>query len=309
MRLPSEPRSSSARIETGTSARSSSALGAHAAVVQPAPERAGDDRQHRVVHGAAERVLDLLEVGQPALHPAHAPVRADRHVQRHVRRGVEAGPDHLAEALGRLAHLRRLGRSDVSARPGRCSAPSARPGAGRTASARGRPTPSATSSDVGRPGAGVQALLRPPTSGGTGERSNSTVAMSTPETPSTSAWWVFEISAKRPPSRPWTSQISQSGFERSRRWEKIRPGQLAQLLVGARLRQRGVAHVVVEVEARVVDPERPAHLERREGQLLAVARHAARSRDSMCAENSSRAGGGPSKITSAPTCMCDDCFS
>ena len=47
--------------------------------------------------------------------------------------------------------------------------------------------------------------------------------MSTPETPSTSAWWVFEISAKRPPSRPCTIQISQSGFERSSRWEKIRP--------------------------------------------------------------------------------------
>src|SRR5829696_794544 len=29
----------------------------------------------------------------------------------------------------------------------------------------------------------------------------------------------------------------------------------------------------------------------------------------MCAANSSRLGGGPSKITSAPTCMCDACFS
>ncbi len=47
--------------------------------------------------------------------------------------------------------------------------------------------------------------------------------MSTPETPSTSAWWVFEISAKRLSSRPCTSQISHSGFERSSRWEKMRP--------------------------------------------------------------------------------------
>ena len=54
---------------------------------------------------------------------------------------------------------------------------------------------------------------------------------------------------------------SQSGFERSSRWEKMRPGELAQLLVAARARQRGVAHVVVEVEARVVHPERPAQLE------------------------------------------------
>ena len=83
-------------------------------------------------------------------------------------------------------------------------------------------TPSATSSASEGSGAGVQ---RSSTSGsaGTGDRSNRTVAMSTPETPSTSAWCVFEISAKRPPSRPCTIQISQSGFERSRRWEKIRP--------------------------------------------------------------------------------------
>ena len=37
--------------------------------------------------------------------------------------------------------------------------------------------------------------------------------------------------------------------------------------------QRGLAHVVLEVEARVVDPDRPAGLERREAQPLAVARH------------------------------------
>ena len=47
--------------------------------------------------------------------------------------------------------------------------------------------------------------------------------MSTPETPSTSAWWVFETSANPPLASPWTSQISQSGFERSSRCEKIRP--------------------------------------------------------------------------------------
>ena len=34
-----------------------------------------------------------------------------------------------------------------------------------------------------------------------------------------------------------------------------------------------MAHVVLDVEPRVVDPHRPAHLEPREGQLLPVARH------------------------------------
>ena len=40
--------------------------------------------------------------------------------------------------------------------------------------------------------------------------------------PSTSAWWVLEISAKRPSSSPWTSHVSHSGFARSSRWEWMR---------------------------------------------------------------------------------------
>ena len=107
--------------------------------------------------------------------------------------------------------------------------------------------------------------------------------MSTPETPSTSAWWVFEMTANLPPSKPWISQTSQSGFERSRRWEKMRPDQLAQLVVRARLRQRRVPHVVVDVEARVVDPERPAHLEARERRASGGSAARGRRRDSMCA--------------------------
>ena len=46
--------------------------------------------------------------------------------------------------------------------------------------------------------------------------------MSTPETPSTMQWWVLPTIAKRPPFSPSTSQSSQSGFERSSCWEKIR---------------------------------------------------------------------------------------
>ena len=87
-------------------------------------------------------------------------------------------------------------------------------------------TPSAIRSTSEGSGSGAQAA-RSSGSAGTGERSNSTVEMSTPAMPSTSAWCVFEISAKRsPPSspcRPWISHTSQSGFERSSRWEKMRP--------------------------------------------------------------------------------------
>jgi hypothetical protein len=51
------------------------------------------------------------------------------------------------------------------------------------------------------------------------------------------------------------------------------PHQLAQVLDRPSAGQRGVAHVVVDVEARVVDPHRPAHLEARNREPLPVARH------------------------------------
>ncbi len=104
-------------------------------------------------------------------------------------------------------------------------------------------------------------------------RSNRTVARSTPETPSTSEWWVLKMSAKRSSSRPSIIQLSHSGRSRSSCWEAIRAGQPQQLLLAAGRRQRGVADVVLEVEARIVDPQRATALQRRHGELLAVARH------------------------------------
>ena len=44
--------------------------------------------------------------------------------------------------------------------------------------------------------------------------------------PSTTAWWVLEISAKRLPSSPWTSHVSHSGFARSSCWEWMRAARL-----------------------------------------------------------------------------------
>ncbi len=58
---------------------------------------------------------------------------------------------------------------------------------------------------------------------GSGAVSKRTVAMSTPDTPSTSAWCVFVTMAKRSPFRRWTSQISHSGLARSSSCEKSRP--------------------------------------------------------------------------------------
>ena len=60
------------------------------------------------------------------------------------------------------------------------------------------------------------------TSAGSGSVSKRTVVMSTPETPSTRQWWDLATTAKRSPSTPSTSHISQTGLARSRRCEKTR---------------------------------------------------------------------------------------
>ena len=108
---------------------------------------------------------------------------------------------------------------------------------------------------------------------GVGPRSKSTVARSTPETPSTSEWWVLKINANRSSSSPSTSQLSHNGFARSSCWEAIREVSRKSWSLGSRRGERRVADVVLEVEARVIDPQRPSGLERRRRELLPVARH------------------------------------
>ena len=85
-------------------------------------------------------------------------------------------------------------------------------------------TPSATSAASLGSTAGLQ--LSGAMGVGVGKVSKSTVVMSTPDTPSTRAWCVLLMSAKRPPSRPCTSHSSHSGLDRSSRWEKIRPASM-----------------------------------------------------------------------------------
>jgi hypothetical protein len=60
--------------------------------------------------------------------------------------------------------------------------------------------------------------------------------------------------------------------------------QVAQLLLGARRRQRGLTHVVLEVEVRVVNPNRPALAEGNEAELLAEAWHQVQPRGDVVAE-------------------------
>ena len=228
-------------------------------------ERAGHHREHDVVDGGAERVLDELELVEARAHDPDPAVRARRHVERGVGRVVERGPRDLADAGGDLARpLERLARARDGAERARghlrhrahrarqpargqlgarrlglrhprlaavapCAGPRAR---GRTAPSRGR-----------RP----RRRRRP--RDGSSRRARS-----------------------HQPSSPSTSHSSHSGFERSSRWEKTRPHILSSASSSPGARQRRVAHVVGEVEARVVDPQRPAGLERRRRELLPVAR-------------------------------------
>ena len=57
-----------------------------AAALQQVAEAARDDGQHDVVDGAAERLADRLDVGEPAPRPVPAAVRANRAVERRGRR-------------------------------------------------------------------------------------------------------------------------------------------------------------------------------------------------------------------------------
>jgi hypothetical protein len=95
--------------------------------------------------------------------------------------------------------------------------------------------------------------------------------MSIPETPSTSAWCDLPTIANRRSSIPSTSHSSQSGFERSSRWEKIRAASVRRgLRAGGG--ERGVADVIGEVEVWVVDPNGATLREGNESELLAKAR-------------------------------------
>ena len=130
--------------------------------------------------------------------------------------------------------------------------------------------------------------------------------MSMPLTPSTSEWWVLEMIAKRPPREPSTSQqLPQRLGAVQALGEDPRRRACAAARSSPGLRQRGVAHVVLEVEARVVDPARAAEPGGRVGELLAVARHAGRSRPRMCVEQVvERRRLAASKIATPPMCMC-----
>ena len=139
---------------------------------------------------------------------------------------------------------------------------------------------------------------------GSGEVSNRTVTMSTPETPSTSAWWVLDSIAKRSSAEP----LDQPHLpQRPRAVQRLREhpsGQALELGLVAGAGQGRVADVEGDVEVRVVDPHRPALIERHEGQPLAVARHEMQPAGDLRPPARRRSGASPSNTMQPATCMC-----
>ena len=220
-----------------------------------APSASDDAREHDVVDRAAQLVLDRLEPLEVAVDPGEAPVRPDR------RRSAGCGAPRRA-AQASAPDARTASSPDADRAPGAARGQRARrrarsrPARSRARAARRRAAGRRSAAGRGIHGVGLRAV-----GAGSGAVSKSTVVMSTPETPSTSAWCVLAARSRsgRPPGRS-TSQISHSGLARSSCCENSRPARSLQLGLGARARQRRVADVVADVEVRVVDPHRPALL-------------------------------------------------
>ena len=102
-RLPRAPRSTSARIDTGTIALSPTSSVGSSVEAHVVAERAGHSGQHDVVDGAPERVLDRLEPPEVGSHPGEPPVRTDPHVERARRGGLKPRPRQRADARERSA--------------------------------------------------------------------------------------------------------------------------------------------------------------------------------------------------------------
>jgi hypothetical protein len=194
-----------------------------------------------------------------------AAVRADLHVERRLGRGVQAGPDDLAQPLGRLAGAgqRRLRVAEHLDGEGRAADPGPqeahgprREDLGRARLGRGLPGLVGVR-DVGRDRREVEHDLgdvdaRDPVDHRVvGLRDQREAAV------------LEALDHPHLPQRPRTVELL--GEDPA--------GQAQELALGARARQRGLADVVLEVERRIVDPQRAAAARGRDLELLAVARH------------------------------------
>src|SRR5436190_1588355 len=214
IRLPSAPRSSLARIETGTSARSS----------RPSV-RTPRERSQRASAPATTVSTTSLTVPPSAFLIALKSSSWPRTTA--IRRWEPISTlSGVGGAGSKPAPTPSLTPSTAPRTAPTAASGLVMPRSARTASPAVWPTRPRTPPRASSAPEGSLCGCHSPPSGsigwGTGERSNSTVARSTPATPSIRAWWVLVISAKRLSASPSTNQVSHSGLERSSRWEKIR---------------------------------------------------------------------------------------
>ena len=86
-------------------------------------------------------------------------------------------------------------------------------------------------------------------------------------------WWTFVTMPTRPCLSPSTTQSSHSGRERSSCVLATWPATSAELATTARGGRRDPADVVVEVEVRILDPDRVVEAERHLHDPAAERRH------------------------------------
>ena len=137
-----------------------------------------------------------------------------------------------------------------------------------------------------------------------GERSMITASRSVPETPSTSAWCVLANTAQRRSSRPSTTQISQSGLERSSGCAMTRPTSLR-----SSLSPPGDGNAVCRRWYSMLKCTSSTHTGRpsSKGTKRTFWRYRG-TRSSLASTietTSANGGGGPSKIATDAMCMCD----
>ncbi len=214
-RLPSAPRSISARVDIGTIA-----LSTMSSVGSPW------SRMYRPSAPATTASTTSLTVPPSAFLIALKSARSPR---SQVKR--RWGPIVTLKGLGGAgwspAHA--SAPSAISVSPAFCAIVRGPRNAARTprtisrgAIARSSSASASSSASLGS-GRGIHSCSGGATGIGSGAESNRTVAMSTPEMPSTSAWWVLDSTAKRSSASPSTSHSSHSGRVRSSGWEKTRP--------------------------------------------------------------------------------------
>ena len=224
---------------------------------------------------------------------------ADLDVERRLRRRVEPRPDDLAHALGGVAQH---GQRGLRTRRGRERAGPASPAACPDCPA----TPATTSSAA--EGSGLR-LPRLELGGGSAAAAALEIEQHRGQVdardPVDERMVGLEDQREAVALEPLDEPVLPQG---PRAVELLRGDprrQLEQLLLGSRRRQRGMAHVVLEVEGRVVDPQRTPRLERRRGQLLAIARDQVQPAADMVQILARIPAAVPRRSAPPPMCMCE----